>query len=55
MLEWVKADPQNERIFWNSIYPKLLPVQVTGKEDGPMIYEVRWKVPGGSLGEAVSC
>jgi hypothetical protein len=48
MLEWVKADPQNERIFWSQIYPKLLPVQLTGQNEGPAILEVRWKEPGES-------
>jgi hypothetical protein len=47
MLEWVEADPQNERIFWSQIYPKLLPVQVTGQSDGPIV--VRWKEPGEQL------
>jgi hypothetical protein len=44
MLEWVKEDPQNERIFWSQIYPKLLPLQVAGHDGGPI--EVRWKEPG---------
>jgi hypothetical protein len=48
MLEWVKADPQNERIFWSQIYPKLLPVQLTGQNDGGPIV-VRWKEPGEQL------
>lgn len=30
---WAKEDPANERAFWTQIYPKLLPLQVTG-EDG---------------------
>ena len=31
LVEWVKEDPQNERVFWGTIYPKLLPLQVTGE------------------------
>jgi hypothetical protein len=27
---WAKEDPVNERAFWASIYPRLLPLQVTG-------------------------
>lgn len=27
MVEWVQEDPENERVFWTSIYPKLLAVQ----------------------------
>lgn len=30
MLEWVREDPLNERMFWKDIYPKLLPIQVNG-------------------------
>ena len=30
LVEWAKADPQNERAFWSSIYPKLLPLTVGG-------------------------
>ena len=28
MIEWAKEDPLNERAFWASVYPKLLPLQV---------------------------
>ena len=28
--EWAKEDPKNEAAFWERIYPKLLPLQVTG-------------------------
>lgn len=30
LVEWVKEEPSNERIFWGTIYPKLLPLQVNG-------------------------
>ncbi len=30
LVEWVKEDTANERVFWGTIYPKLLPLQVTG-------------------------
>lgn len=36
MLEWAKSDPDNERAFWTSIYPRLLPLQVTGEGGGPL-------------------
>lgn len=36
LVAWAKEDPQNERAFWTQIYPKLLPVQVTGPDDGPL-------------------
>jgi hypothetical protein len=30
LVEWVQEDPLNERVFWGTIYPKLLPLQVNG-------------------------
>jgi hypothetical protein len=30
MARWVQEDPENERSFWVSIYPKLLSVQHAG-------------------------
>ena len=30
LVEWVQEEPANERIFWGTIYPKLLPVQLKG-------------------------
>ncbi len=46
LVTWAKADPANERVFWGQIYPKLLPLQVTGEGGGPlMIAAVEWRVP----------
>jgi hypothetical protein len=36
MLGWAKEDPDNEKIFWEKIYPKLLPLQVTGEGGKPL-------------------
>lgn len=36
MLEWVQADPANEKAYWTAIYPKLLPLQVSGDPDNPL-------------------
>lgn len=30
LVAWAKEDPLNERAFWATIYPKLLPLQLTG-------------------------
>lgn len=30
LVEWAKSDPENEKVFWSSIYTKLLPYQVEG-------------------------
>jgi hypothetical protein len=36
LIAWAKEDPANERAFWANIYPKLLPLQVTGANGGPL-------------------
>lgn len=36
LVAWVKEDPSNERVFWGTIYPKLLPLQLTGEGGGPV-------------------
>ena len=45
MIEWAKEDPKNETVFWGSIYPKLLPLQVTGENGNALKIEVvRWEI-----------
>ena len=34
---WAQEDKRNEHAFWTLIYPKLLPLQVTGGEGKPLI------------------
>lgn len=41
IAEWAKEDPKNEALFWSSIYPKLIPVQLGGDPDNPLIHEIR--------------
>ena len=36
IVSWAKEDPLNERAFWATIYPKLLPLQVAGDPDNPL-------------------
>lgn len=40
LVAWAKEDPQNERVFWGTIYPKLLPLQVSGEGGGPLVVEI---------------
>lgn len=41
LVEWVKEDPSNEKVFWGTIYPKLLPLQVAGTGDeGELVIKV---------------
>lgn len=30
LIAWAKEDPSNEKVFWGTIYLKLLPLQVNG-------------------------
>jgi hypothetical protein len=36
LVAWAKEDPANERLFWGTIYPKLLPLQLSGEGGGPV-------------------
>ena len=36
LAAWAAEAPENERVFWGTIYPKLLPLQVTGEGGGPL-------------------
>lgn len=36
LLTWVQEDPANERAFWAQIYPKLLPLTVSGDPENPI-------------------
>jgi hypothetical protein len=40
LIAWANEDPANERIFWGNIYPKLLPLQLTGEGGGPIVLEL---------------
>ena len=31
LVNWCKEDPANEKAFWSSVYPKLLPLQVSNE------------------------
>ena len=34
LVAWAQEDAANERVFWSSVYPKLLPLQVNGAGEG---------------------
>lgn len=42
LVEWAKEDPKNEHAFWVQVYPKLLPLQLTGEEGGPIKHIFAW-------------
>jgi hypothetical protein len=45
LVAWAREDPANERVFWGSIYTKLLPLQVAGDGDAPVVTKliVQWQ------------
>lgn len=42
LLSWAQEDPANERAFWTNIYPKLLPLQLSGEGGGPV--NMNWQI-----------
>lgn len=34
LIDWVKEDPGNERVFWSQMYTKLLPLQADVTSNG---------------------
>jgi len=48
LVAWAKEDPLNERAFWSTVYPKLLPLQVSG--DGGGALEINVTI-GGNAGQ----
>lgn len=36
LVNWAKEAPENEKAFWATIYPKLIPVQLSGEGGGPV-------------------
>jgi hypothetical protein len=42
LIAWIKADPENEKIFWAQMYLKLLPIRVMGSgEHGEIELNIR--------------
>jgi uncharacterized protein (DUF2126 family) len=37
LVAWAKEDPANEKAFWSTVYPKLLPLTVSGDKDAPVV------------------
>jgi|SRR5205085_8335403 len=44
LIAWAQEDPANERAFWASIYPKLIPVQVANAEGEDFRTKNEWTV-----------
>ena len=44
LVTWVQSDPANEKVWWGTIYPKLLPVQLTGEGGGPLVHAIERRI-----------
>jgi hypothetical protein len=43
LAAWAKESAENEKAFWATIYPKLIPVQLTGEDGGAIkVTAVKW-------------
>jgi hypothetical protein len=40
LVAWAKEDTKNESMFWTTIYPKLIPIQLAGDADAPLVTEI---------------
>ena len=47
LVEWAKEHPANERAFWTTIYPKVLPLQINAEIEGNIAVRgaLVWKTP----------
>lgn len=45
LAKWAKKDPKNEAAFWTTIYPKMLPLQVTGDKENPFEMIHKYAIP----------
>ena len=51
LAEWADESPDNEKAFWTTIYPKLLPLQVSGEGGGPVKLATAIELVGVRAGE----
>ena len=40
LVAWIREDAKNESVFWGSLYPKLIAVQLDGDGGGPVAREL---------------
>ena len=47
LVQWAKENPGNERAFWTTIYPKVLPLQINAEIEGNIAVRgaLVWKTP----------
>ncbi len=45
LIEWAQEAPENERVFWGTIYPKLLPLNANVSGN----WNINWPLPPTTL------
>lgn len=41
LIAWAKEDPKNEAAFWSGIFPRLIPVALTGADGGAIKHSLK--------------
>ncbi len=41
LVEWVEASDDNRKVFYTTVYPKLIPVMLGGDPNNPVIHEIK--------------
>lgn len=44
LVAWAKSAPENEKAFWSTIYPKLLPLTVSGDPENPLVHTIERRI-----------
>lgn len=48
LVAWALEAPENEKAFWSTIYPKLLPLTVAGDSSNPLNLVTKIELIGGN-------
>lgn len=40
LYKWTQSDPENLTLFWSRIYPRLIPVQISGDSNNPVAFSI---------------
>lgn len=56
LVEWAQEDPDNERVFYTALLPKLIPVQteLTGKDGGAIQLEQKVREDADAVASAIT-
>ncbi|QPQ55585.1 hypothetical protein IC614_03000 [Allosphingosinicella flava] len=56
LVEWAQEDPDNEKVFYTALLPKLIPVQteLTGKDGGAIEFEQKVKEDADAVASAIA-